>query len=211
MRLYSVPGTAATVACAALEETGAPYELVQVERHDRDTPPDFKTVNPHGKVPALLDGDIRMYETAAIILHLGDRFPDSPLLPLPGTRERSLTYRWLAFLTTTLHPAYGRWYAPWYMADAPTLAESLRTAAARDLGVCFDLLDAHLAGRDYLVDQTFTGADLLLHMLASPNWTLDLDPPAFARPNIAAHHARVDARPAVARMKELHGLDWSAP
>lgn len=207
--LYSVPGTAVTVACAALEETGAAYETVQVERRDRDTPPQFKQVNPHGRVPALRDGDVRLYETAAIILHLGDRCPDSPLAPAMGTSERSDYYRWLVYLTNTLHTAYTRWYAPWYMPDTPELGQSIREAAARDIGECLDVLDGHLNDRRYLVGEQFSGADLLLHMLESPNWSLDLEPAVFTRVNLAAHHARVDERPAVQRMKAIHGLDWS--
>lgn len=209
LTLYSVPGTACTVACAALEETGAPYDTVQVERRDRSIPPEFKQVNPHGRVPALRDGDVRMYETAAIILHLGDRFTDSALIPAMGTPGRSDTYRWLVYLTNTLHTAYTRWYVPWYIPDDPGLAQSIREAAARDIGACLDFVDGHLDDRRYLVDGRFTGADLLLHMLASPNWSLDIEPAAFARPNLAAHHARVDARPAVGRMKAIHGLDWT--
>ena len=108
--LYSVPGTAATVACAALEETGAPYETVQVERHDRDTPPQFKQVNPHGRVPALRDGDVRLYETAAIILHLGDRCADSPLAPAMGTSERSdyAPHRLHPLVCTVVHARHAR-------------------------------------------------------------------------------------------------------
>jgi glutathione S-transferase len=207
--LYSVPGTTATVACAALEETGAPYDTVQVERHDRDAPPEFKQVNPHGLVPALRDGEVRLYETAAIVLHLGDRFPDSPLAPPIGTSARSDYYRWVVYLTNTLHTAYTRWYAPWYMPDTPELAQSIRDAGARDIGDCLDFIDGHLNDRPYLVGERFCGADLLLHMLASPNWSLDLEPAVFTQANLAAHHARVDQRPAVQRMKAIHRLDWS--
>jgi glutathione S-transferase len=208
--LYSVPGTASTVACAALEETEVPYETVEVERHNRDNPPEFKLVNPHGRVPALRDGDVRLYETAAIILHLGDRFPESPLAPPVGSAERPDYYRWLAYLTNTLHTAYTRWYAPWYMPDQPELAQSIRGAGAEQIGDSLDFIDAHLAVRPYLVGERFTGADLLLHMLSSPNWSLDLMPPAFSRRHVADHHERIDTRSAVARMKAIHGLDWTA-
>ena len=118
--LYSVPRTAATVACAALEETGAPYETVQVERHDRDTPPQFKQVNPHGRVPALCDGDVRLYETAAIILHLGDRCADSPLascdgdvgafrlLPLARVPVQHAPHRLHPLVSTVVHARHAR-------------------------------------------------------------------------------------------------------
>jgi len=207
--LYSVPGTTATLVCAALEETGAPYDTVQVERRDRDTPPEFKQGNPHDRVPALHDGEVRLYEAAAIILHLGDRFPDSPLAPPMRTPERSDYYRWLVYLTNTLQTAYHRWYAPWYLPDTPELGQSIRDAGRRDIGGCLDFIDGHLNDRPYLIGERFSGADLLLHMLESANWSLDLEPAVFTRANLAAHHARVDGRPAVQRMKAIHGLDWS--
>ena len=181
---------------------------MQVERHDRDVPPEFKQVNPHGRVPALRDGDVRLYETAAIILHVGDRFPESPLAPPIGTPERSEMYRWLAYLTNTLHTAYSRWYAPWYLPDAPESAPSIREVGGRGIGACLHFSDGHLRSRRYLVGERFTGADLLLHMLASPNWSLDLEPAAFTRADVARHHALIDARPAVVRVKQIHGLEW---
>jgi len=207
MRLLWMPGTTATVACAALEETGAPYELVEVERHDRADPPELRAVDPHGLVPALLDGDLRLHEPAAIILHLGDRFPESPLAPPVGTPRRAEYYRWLAYLANTLHTAFTRWHAPRHLGDDGELGRALRAAGERDLHTCFDHVDAQLAGRDTLVPGGFTGADLLLHMLASPNWTLDLQPAVFSRRQVAALHAAVDARPAVQRMKAIHGPD----
>ena len=119
------------------------------------------------------------------------------------------TYRWLVYLTNTLHTAYTRWYAPWYMPDTPELGQSIRDAGARDIGDCLDFIDGHLNDRPYLIGERFSGADLLLHMLESPNWSLDLAPAVFTRPNLGAHHARVDERPAVQRMKAIHGLDWN--
>ena len=205
--LFSVPGTASTVAHAALLETGAPFELVQVTRRNRDEPPELKQVNRRGRVPALLDGDCRMSETAAILLHLGDRFPESALAPAVGTRERADYYRWIAYLTSTLHAAFTRWYTKNYLADKE-LARILSGAAEPALLTSFDLCDAALAGREYLAGR-FTGADLLLHMLASPSWTLEL--PVFAsRPHLAAHHARVNARPAVQEMLAIHARDKAA-
>ena len=204
IKLFSVPGTASTVAHAALLETGAPFELVQVTRRNRDEPPELKQVNPRGRVPALLDGDCRISETAAILLHLGDRFPESPLAPALGTQARADYYRFIVYLTSTLHAAYSRWYTTGYLADKE-LARTLAAAAEPALFAGFDLCDAALADREYLAG-SFSGADLLLHMLASPNWTISL--PVFAtRPHLAAHHARVGARPAVQEMLAIHARD----
>ena len=207
MKFFSVPGTAATVAHAALLEAGADFELVQVGRRDRDEPREFKQVNPHGKVPALLDGDLHMYETSAILLHLGDRFPESGLAPAIGTQARAEYYQHIAFLTTSLHPSFTRWYTPYYMEDK-ALANALAAAAEKTILESFDVMERALAGREYLCGQ-FSGADLLLHMLSSKSWTIEL-PVYNTRPNLAAHHARVEARPAVSEMLAIHRRDKEA-
>ncbi len=199
IKLFSVPGTASTVAHAALLETGAPFELVQVARRNRDEPPELKQVNPRGRVPALLDGECRMSETAAILLHLGDRFPESPLAPAVGTPERAAYYQWIVYLTSALHFASAR-----TRIGDPVLADP----GTRAMLACFDVCEAALAGREHLAGP-FTGADLLLHMLASPTWRPGL--PVFeSRPQLAAHHARVSARPAVREMAEIHARDKAA-
>ena len=193
MRLFSLPQSSATVAHAALLETGEPFELVQGARRDR--------------VPALDDGGCRICEGAAILLYLGDRFPSSPLAPAPGTPERADYYQWTVFLASVLQPAFGRWYAPRFGA-AGALAASIAAAAEGTILGCLDACEARLGDRDFLA-RRFSSADLLLHMLSGPSWTLEL-PVLATRPNLAAHHARVDARPAVQAMAQAHARDREA-
>ena len=75
---YYQPMSSAARVHWALEELGIPYEKVKVDLHAGDQKkPDFLKVNPHGKVPALVDGDARLFESAAIILHLGDKYGEA--------------------------------------------------------------------------------------------------------------------------------------
>ena len=108
MRLWYRPGSAAMAPHAALAEAGADYELARVDFDDpADAPDDYRRLNPQGRVPTLEDGDLVLTESAAILLHLAEKFPDARLLPADA-RDRAEAYRWLLFLTNTLQPGFMR-------------------------------------------------------------------------------------------------------
>ena len=110
--LYWSPGTAAMAPQACLEEAGADYEMVRVRRDGYTViePEGYLELQPEGRIPALRDGDLVLHESAAICMHIADRFPDSGLLPPVGTAERAHAYRWLTYLTNTLQATYQMWY-----------------------------------------------------------------------------------------------------
>ena len=85
--LYVIPGSAAMAAQAALEEAGLEYEQHLIDQHDRS---EIHGLNPHERVPVLVEGDLVMYECAAIVMHVADKVPESALLPHVGTGERAL-------------------------------------------------------------------------------------------------------------------------
>ena len=112
-QLYYYPSNASLASHIVLEEIGAPYELVLV---DRDTQahkqPDYLKLNPSGLMPVLIDGDLVLTETAAICLHLADRHPQANLAPALGTPERANLYRWLIYLTNTVQAELLHYYYP---------------------------------------------------------------------------------------------------
>src|SRR5947209_881627 len=112
LTLYYLPGSAAMAAQAALEEAGADYEPSLVVRDGDLTvvPADYLRLNPHGRVPTLLDGDLVMFESAAVVLHVADRFPASGLVPPVGDPDRSLAYRSLTYLTNTVQATSMHWF-----------------------------------------------------------------------------------------------------
>jgi glutathione S-transferase len=105
MKLYYCPMTRATRPRWLLEEIGAPYELVRVDlskgEHKR---PEYLKVHPHGRVPALVDGEVTVFESSAICLYLADRFPDRQLAPPPGTAARGRYYQWMVYSVATAEP-----------------------------------------------------------------------------------------------------------
>ena len=79
-RLYWRPGSAAMAPHAALAELGLEYELVEIERDKAQSSPEYLALNPLGVVPTLVDGDLVLTESVAILLHLADRFPEGASL-----------------------------------------------------------------------------------------------------------------------------------
>ena len=208
--LYYIPGSAALAAHAAFEEAGAPVELVKVQRENGVTvsPANYLELSPHGRVPALTDGDLHLYESAAIVLHVGDRYPQSAVLPPAGSNDRSVAVRWITFLTNTVQPQFVAMFGPQRMVGAGASEELLaqvKEGAQDVLKQQLDWIDGELAGKEYLLGDTFSGADLYLFMLT--RWGRNLTPKAWDRPNIGAHYARLAKRPSVVRMMEQEGIE----
>lgn len=194
-------------AMAALEEAGAEYDAVPVVRENGRTvsPSDYRRISPHGRVPALVDGDIALHESAAIVLHVGERFPDSGLLPPAGTPERSDLYRWLMYLTNTLQATFMWWFYPERVVGSDEdAAAAIVAGSERQLNEMFDWIDASLTPGSYLLGDRFSGADLYLHMLT--RWGRNLDRQAWTLPALGDHYRRLSARPSVARMMERQGI-----
>ena len=75
-----------------LEELGVPYERVLVDRsQNRHKEPAYLKLNPNGLIPVLADGDLVLYETAAIVLHLCDTHPQAKLAPALGSGARRIS------------------------------------------------------------------------------------------------------------------------
>lgn len=199
LQLYWREGAAAMAPHAALAEIGIDYELVEIDRDAAQNSPAYRTLNPLGVVPTLVDGDEVLTEAAAIMLTLGDRYPASRLAPA----DRTPYYRWLVFMTNTVQTAFLRFFYPErYGADV------VGEVAAAELQELFAVLERRLEGRDWLVADHRTGADLYLFMLT--RWGRRLDPPAWDRPNLRGHFERTLALPGVRRMVEEQGLDLPA-
>ena len=123
IQLHHYPSTASMVPHILLEELGEPFELVLVDRmRDQQKSPDFLRLNPNGLIPVLVDGDLVLYETAAICLHLCDTHPQAGLAPALGTHERAHFYKWLMWLTNTLQSTLMVYFYPERWVNAGNVA-----------------------------------------------------------------------------------------
>ncbi len=184
---------------AALAEIGADYRLIEIGRDEAQEDAGYRELNPLGVVPTLLDEEhgLVLTESAAILLWLADRFPESQLAPA----DRADYYRWLVFLTNTAQTAMLRWFYPERYGDG----EPVTVAAARDAGEAFDIVDRALEGRTWLAAEHRTGADLFLFMLT--RWGRRLEPAAWDRPNLRRHFLATLELPGVRRMLDEQGLE----
>jgi glutathione S-transferase len=204
-RLYYLPGSAAMAPHAALEEAGAAYELVRVERDEGSSRPDYLAVNPLGRVPALVDGELVLWESAAVCLYVAERHPESGLLPPPGTAERAIAVRWLVYLTNTIQATFMHFaYPERLLGGDPSASAAVVAGAGRDLDAAYDHVDALLGDGPYLLGETFCLADLYLHM--TTRWCRRLPRKAWSLPHVGPHYARLSKRPSVARMLEGQGI-----
>ena len=106
--LFHHPKTRSTRFIFLLEELGVDYRIQRVNVRKRDGTGERDPVNPHplGKVPAILDGGTRVFESSAIALYLTDRFPQSGLGPTVGEPQRGAYLSWLAYYGGVLEPAF---------------------------------------------------------------------------------------------------------
>ncbi len=204
--LYWRSGTASMAPHAALAEIGVDYRLVEIGRNEAQGDESYRALNPLGVVPTLVDEEsgLVLTESAAILLYLGDRFPEAQLVPA----DRADYYRWLVFLTNTVQTAMLRWFYPERYGEG----DAVTAAAARDAGEAFDVLDSALEGRTWLAAEHRTGADLFLFMVT--RWARRLEHPAWDRPNLRLHFLAALELPGVHRMLDEQGLDtpeWASP
>ena len=209
IQLHYYPSTASMAPHILLEEMGAPFELVLVDRtQDVHKTQQYLKLNPNGLIPVLTEGDLVLYESAAICLHLCDSHPEAGLAPALGSPERAHFYKWLIWLTNTLQSTLIIYFYPerWMNASNPAGAAELKTHAEAKVRVLLDQLDSELArhGGLWLLGANYTALDAYALMLC--RWTRNFGQPARTRPQLGAYLQRVLARPAVIRALSAEGL-----
>lgn len=204
--LHYYPGNASLLPHMALREVGVPFELRLVDRsQDAQNSVEYLRLNPNGRIPVLVQGDLVLFETAAITLHLADQHPEAGLAPLPGTPERAQFYKWMVHLTNTPQAEYRAWFYPWQHVADPAAADSVKQASGERLGRMFDVIASQLGDGPWLLGKRFSAADLFLLMLV--RWGRTMPHPPRDVPQLASHAQRVLARPAVQATLVAEGLE----
>lgn len=203
--LYYYPGNASLLPHMALREAGAAFDLRLVDRaQDAQHSADYLRLNPNGRIPVLIHGDLVLFEAAAITLHIADQHPEAPLAPPPGTAERAHFYKWMIHLTNTPQAEYRAWFYPWQHVADPAAADVVKQAAGARLGRMFDVIAGQLGDGPWLLGERFSAADLFLLMLV--RWGRAMPRPPRDVPQLGRHAERVLARPAVQAVFAAEGL-----
>ena len=204
LQLHYYPSTAAMIPHIVLEEIGAPYGRVLVDRmQNRHKEPDYLRLNPNGLIPVLTDGDLVLYETAAIVLHLCDRHPAARLAPEIGTDARAHFYKWLAWCTNTLQATLIAYFYPerWVKEGNAEGAAEVKAKAQEKVDGLIDQLDALVErnGGPWVLGPEFSALDAYVFTLC--RWTRNFNgPKARDRKHLGPYLQRVSERPAVQRV-----------
>jgi glutathione S-transferase len=192
MKLFEFPPTRSIRVRWTLQELGVEFESVTVnmlkgEHHL----PEFLKINPAGKLPVLVDGELVLTESVAIVLYLAEKYPDKGLIPT-GLRQRAELYRWLLFAATELEQPL------WRIARQTSLYPEERrlpadvALAREDFAPMARVLEEHMNRRRFVVGDSVTVGDFVLA------YTLDWANEAGLLegfPNLQAYVARMYARP----------------
>jgi glutathione S-transferase len=191
MKLYYSPGACSLSPHIVLREAGLAFEPVMAPTKTHKLPDgtDYYTINPLGYVPMLeLDDGTRLREGPAIVQYVADQVPLRNLAPANGTLPRYRLQEWLTFIGTELHKNFGPLFNT-------TMPEEAKTMARDKLANRFSFVNKELEGKEYLMGDHFTVPDAYLYTVTRWAKAMALDTSGY--PNLMAHNARVEARPAV--------------
>jgi GST-like protein len=181
-----------------LEETGLAYEVVGIDTlKGEQHKPEYRAINPNGKTPAILDGDTRVFDSNAILLYLSEKYGK-----LAGKAEnRAELLSWLMFIATGLGPYSGQ--SVHFRHAAPEKIDYAINRYLREAQRHYEVLDTHLAGREFIVGDDYTIADV-----AAWGWidkvTVVLGDEGLAPyPNLKRWFEVVNRRPAVERARNI--------
>jgi glutathione S-transferase len=208
LTLYHLPGAASLTPHLVLRELGLPFELRLVNRDAAEhKSAEYLRLNPNGLVPVLTDGQLVLYETAAIVLHLVDSQPAAGLAPPLGSSERAHFYKWMVWLSNSLQVAARSYFYPEQAVGAghPAAADVKAAAEAR-IESLFDQVEAHLAthGGPWMMGARFSAVDPYTFMLG--RWTRAMRRPARTLPHVGPFLQRVLERPATRETLAAEGL-----
>lgn len=194
MKLFWAPQTRSTRAIWMLEEAGLDYEREQIDIRspERKDSAEFLTASPMGKVPALIDGDVAMSESAAICLYIADRYSSGTLAAALDDVRRGKFLYWLMYTPAVVEPA---------MSEKFSGVETNRGRSGwGDFDLMIETWEKGLGDRPWILGDDFTAADVMLGSSAVFLRMFDMLPDS---PLIGAYADRCLDRPAYKKALEL--------
>jgi glutathione S-transferase len=163
MQLYEATKTRSARCRWLLQELKLPFEAIKVQLFQGEhKTPEFLKINPYGRVPVLVDGDLVLSESIAICIYLADKYADKGLIPTPGTPERAKHDQWLLFCATELEQ-------PLWQIRRHTMLYPIQKRLPAEVDIAKEnfqkaasVLEDALRGKTYLSDDLFSVADIVV-------------------------------------------------
>lgn len=197
LKLYGISGSRALRSLWAVEECAVDYEHVPVSFRKESKSPEYLAINPNGRVPALQDGELLLFESMAINWYLvknygGDLFPQNP-------QDEARALQWSVWVIAEMEDLQVQLVVQKMFTRAEDRDPKVWEAVSRKLARPLEVLDNALAGREWLLGDAFSIADLNVAaaMLLMPMVGFDVS----SYGNVSAWMGRCYARPALARAR----------
>jgi glutathione S-transferase len=198
MKLYHASQSRSVRPRWMLEEIGVPYEIVRLNLSAGDAKkPEYLAVNPNGTVPTLVDGDLTLFESAAICQYLADKFPQKRLAPPLGTPARGLYYQWIHYAMSGLEPPLVTIFLHTIRKPEAERIPVLVSEARTQLGTVLGVVEQAVLGRTFILGDQLTTADVMVG--STLVWAQMMSLLGDQQPATAAYLARLASRPAFQR------------
>lgn len=207
-QLYYYPNNASLAPHFLLHEMGVEHELLLVDRESNFQRSDeYLKLNPAGRIPTLIDGELVLFESPAICMYLCEQHPESGLMPATGSAERGTFYQWLAFLNNTLQAELMVYYYPHRHITNQAFVPDVVSAQELRIVDALTILDNQLAGKQYLLGDDISACDFFLFMLAE--WSMKIKSSPLTFNHLGPYLKRLAKHPTIVAVceKESMSLD----
>ena len=195
MKIHHAPNTRSVRAIWLMEELGLPYD---VEKYKLGDPamrsPDYLKVHPMGRVPALEDGDVTIFESGAIVEYVLHRHGGGRMRPSPTSADFPSYLQWRHYAEGMIMPPVNTIVVETILLPPERRNDDNVNRATKLLSRMLQAVDAHMEGREYIAGE-FSGADIMTGHACTVSKRLGAD--VSDKPNVEAYIERCNARPAL--------------
>lgn len=197
LKLFYSPGACSLASHIALEEAGAPYELMRLNfKADDQRKPEYLKVNPKGRVPALVTDRGILTESPAILAYIAQTFPAAKLAPTDAF-DFARAQAFNSYLCSTVHVSHAHRVRGNRWVDDPAALKEMQRKVPETVGAAFALIENGMLEGPWVMGQDYSICDGYLFTMAQ--WMEGDGVDLSKLPRVMEHRARVAERPAVKR------------
>lgn len=202
-KLYYSPGSCALASHIALEEAGGDYETIRINfGAEEQRKPEYLSINPKGRVPALVTAQGILSETPAILLFIAQSHPQAGLAPLDDIFELARLQAFNSYLCSTVHVAHAHGGRGHRWADDPAAIADMKRKVPETVTACFELIESEMFEGPWVMGETYSLCDPYLYTVA--RWLSGDTVDTTRLPKTMAHMQRMEDRPAVKAVLDNH-------
>lgn len=162
MKLYGSRNSRSLRCVWALEEAAAIYDYQRIwMMKGEGQSPAFKTINPAGKIPVLIDGDMTLTESAAIVMYIADKFPDAALMPTSAAL-RAEAFRWIFYAVSEIEPHLWAIAQHRFVLPEDKRVPAVEPTCAWQLQRALRVIEKALVAHPFIAGDAFSAADILV-------------------------------------------------